>query len=355
METVVKQPWIRESRFYRAVDGGIVQCTVCERKCVLRPGWRGVCWNYVNLGGRLYNSAYGLLSALESRPIEIKPLFHYYPNSTALTFSGYGCNYRCPWCQNYLLSQTPPHTEASIYLEPKDLVMEAVRRGDEGLSASFNEPTIHLEYILDAASEARRQGLYFNLVTNGYMSLSAIDELTSLNVDGYSIDIKGCPDSYRKFLGADPLIVFRNAKHIAECGGHVEMVFLIVTGANDSPECIKWVLEKHVDTLGPDVPLHINRYYPAHKYRKPPTRIDLLINAYNMAKDLGINYVYVGNIPSEEYQDTECPKCGKKVIARRSYRVALWGLTSDGRCPRCGHKIPIVGRYNPSKSSYLFM
>lgn len=306
----------------------------------------------MNIDGRLYNNAYGLLSALESRPIEIKPLFHYHPNSTALTFSGYGCNYRCPWCQNYLISQVPPLPEASIYIEPKDLVKEAMYRGDEGLSASFNEPTIHFEYILDVASEARRRNLYFNLVTNGYMSLSAIDELTSLNIDGYSIDIKGCPESYRNFLGANPLIVFRNAKYIVERGGHVEMVFLIVTGANDSPECIKWVLKQHADTLGPDVPIHINRYYPAHKYSKPPTRIDVLINAYNLAKEMGINYVYVGNIPSEEYQDTKCPKCGKVVIVRRSYRVTLWNLTNDGRCPKCSHKIPIVGKYYPSKRSY---
>ncbi|MCS7128430.1 MAG: AmmeMemoRadiSam system radical SAM enzyme [Sulfolobales archaeon] len=352
METQVKQPWMRESRFYKAMEEKTVQCTICERKCILKPGWRGVCWNHMNIDGRLYNNAYGLLSALESRPIEIKPLFHYHPNSTALTFSGYGCNYRCPWCQNHFLSQVPPLPEASIYIEPKDLVKEAMYRGDEGLSASFNEPTIHFEYILDVASEARRRNLYFNLVTNGYMSLSAIDELTSLNIDGYSIDIKGCPESYRNFLGANPLIVFRNAKYIVERGGHVEMVFLIVTGANDSPECIKWVLKQHADTLGPDVPIHINRYYPAHKYSKPPTRIDVLINAYNLAKEMGINYVYVGNIPSEEYQDTKCPKCGKVVIVRRSYRVTLWNLTSDGRCPKCSHKIPIVGKYYPSKRSY---
>ncbi len=351
------KPWVVPSEFYRVVDEAskTIQCIVCERKCILKPGDRGYCMNHVNIDGRLYSIGYGLLSAIESRPIEIKPLFHYYPNSTALTFSGFGCNFYCPWCQNYLLSTKPPSHENGVYVSPRDLVYEAIRRGDEGLCASFNEPVIHLEYLLDVAEEARKHNLYFTLVTNGYMSKNSVKRLVEAGVDGYSIDLKGCPSFYEKYLHADPYVVLRNAKYIIDNGGFVEIVFLIITNANDSIDCIEWVIGKHYDILGEDVPLHINRYYPAYKYTEPPTSLDTLFKAYKIAKETGLNYVYIGNIANEEYQDTICPKCGKKLVVRRGYRVVEWNLDSHNRCPMCGTKIPIRGSYIASKGLPLYM
>ncbi len=323
----------------------MVQCLVCERRCILQSGWIGVCWNHMNIGGGLYNIAYGLLSALESRPIEIKPLFHYWPNSTALTFSGWGCNFRCPWCQNYLLSQSRPSIRYSLEKTPMELVFEALRRGDNGLCASFNEPTIHAEYIIDVARIAKEKGLYFTLVTNGYMTLGVLREMVDVGIDGYSIDIKGCPDSCRRFLGIDPYYVFRNARYIIDLGGHVEMVYLIVTNANGYDECIDWVIDNHLHYLGEDIPLHINRYYPAYRYNEPPTSMRKLLEVYNRARKAGIRYVYIGNILDERYQDTYCPRCGKLLVKRRGYRVVYWAIDDNSRCPRCGFKIPIKGHY----------
>jgi len=241
----LRNPWLKESPFYEIIDKekGIIKCTVCERGCVLNEGALGVCKNHANLNGRLYNVAYGILSAVESRPIEIKPFFHYWPNSTALTFSGYGCNFSCPWCQNYLISQSSPKPNIREYISPEDLVNIALKHKDEGLCASFNEPTIHVEYILDVAEIAHERGLYFTLVTNGYMKIQTLRKLLDAGVNGYSIDIKGCLKTYKKFLGVSPEIVFRNAKYILDNGGHVEMVFLIVTGANDD-EDISTYLER---------------------------------------------------------------------------------------------------------------
>jgi pyruvate formate lyase activating enzyme len=317
---------------------------------------RGFCWNRVNEGGRLYVDTYGLLSAVESRPIEIKPLFHYWPGSSSLTFSGWGCNYRCPWCQNYHLSWEKPAPSSSIYMDPKELVELALKLGDEGICASFNEPGIHLEYVADAAQEARKRGLYATMVTNGYFTEAALKMLVESGVDGFSIDIKGCPRSYRRFLGADPEYVLRNARKAIDLGAHVEMVYLIVTGANDSDDCVEWVIGKHIDILGPDVPLHINRYHPANRYYEPPTPLAVLLRAYRIAKREGVNYVYLGNIPYEEYQDTRCPRCGKILIKRRGYNVTYYGLDSDTRCPRCGTRIPIRGRYvsKPSRFKPIF-
>ncbi len=350
-------PWYMGSPFYEVVDSreNTIKCTVCERSCILKPGVKGVCRNHMNIGGRLYNIAYGLLSAMESRPIEIKPLFHYYPNSTALTFSGYGCNFKCPWCQNHLLSQSPPSPDKSIYMPPRGLVREAIRRRDEGLCASFNEPVIHLEYLLDVGEYASELGLYLMMVTNGYMTPGALEKLVEAGYTGFSIDIKGCPDTYRRFLGADPLIVLRNARRLIDLGAHVEMVFLVVTGANDSRECIEWVVGKHLDLLGPETPLHINRYYPAYWYHEPPTPMDKLLEAYSIARKNGIEYVYVGNITDETYRDTYCPRCGKLLVKRRGYRVTYWGLDRDSRCPRCGYKINIYGEYIPDKPLPLYI
>ncbi len=352
----IQPPWYIRSPYYEVIDRekGVIRCCICERRCYLKQGMKGVCWNHMNIDGELYNIAYGLLSAVESRPVEIKPLFHYYPNSTALTFSGYGCNYRCPWCQNYLLSQVPPSPDRAFYMSPRELVREALRRGDDGLCASFNEPTIHFEYLIDLGEYASRHGFYLMMVTNGYMTIGSLEKLVEAGYTGFSIDIKGCPETYRRFLGADPLIVFRNARRLLDLGVHVEMVFLVVTGANDTRECMEWVIGKHVDILGPDIPLHINRYYPANRYHEPATSLKKLFEAYSIARENNIEYVYVGNIGDERYQDTYCPRCGKKLVERRGYRVTYWGLDGD-KCPRCGYRIRLYGEYVPNKPTPLFM
>jgi len=342
---------MRESKLYRKHNKDEVQCLICERLCILKPGQKGICKNYENKDGKLMNIGYGILSAIESRPIEVKPFFHYWPNSTALTFSNYGCNFYCPWCQNYHLSfENPPLSRERF--EPEILVKMAIKNGDEGLCASFNEPTTQFDFLIDVFSLGKKHGLYGTLVTNGYFTKSALKELINVGVDGFSIDIKGCPQSRRIALGSiNHEVVFRNAKLILDLGGHVEIVYLVVTGFNDGEECIEWILNKHLDYLGPEVPLHINRYYPANYWRKPPTSISKLLSIRKLAIKLGIEYVYVGNIGSSEYETTYCPKCGKVLIERIRYRVTYYKV-ENGKCPYCGYTIPIRGRY--IKKRYWF-
>jgi len=334
METAVP------ARHYQRV-GGLAECMVCERGCKIPVDGRGYCRNRVNRGGRLYYMFYECLSALEPRPIEVKPLYHYYPGTYALTYSGYGCNFPCPWCQNWGLSKTDPSTMPCTYVSPEELVERAVRASCRGVCASFNEPTIHLEYVLDVTGEAVRENLYSCIVTNGYMSLASLEDMLEAGITGYSIDIKGCPETYRRFIGADPEIVYRNARYILSRGGHVEMVYLVVPGANDWDECVDYVLSRHADLLGEETPLHINRYYPAYMYREPPTPIEKLLEIRDKAmREYNIKYVYVGNTHLYELQDTVCPRCGKKLIVRRPGYVEV-KTTSDYRCPRCGEKIPV--------------
>ncbi len=319
------------------------KCLVCERKCEIKENSFGVCGNYVCRGGRLYHFGWGKLSAIESRPIEIKPLFHYWPNSTALTFSGWGCNFYCPWCQNWPLSFRRPSEEDPVV--PPERLLE-LARGDEGLCASFNEPATLFDYLLDLAPLARKEGKYLSLVTNAYFTERAVDELVKEGWDGWSVDVKGCPKARRALRTVDHSKVFRNAKRVLDSSGYVEMVYLVVTGYNE--ECWEWIIDMHLKHLGEEVPLHVNRYYPANLWREPPTPISLLMKIRNEARKAGIKYVYVGNVGDPDLESTYCPKCGKLLIRRVNYRVTYWGLVKEGgawRCPRCGEKVPIKGEY----------
>jgi len=199
-----------EENLYEIKDSKI-RCSVCERRCLIEEGKKGMCKNYANIEGKLIHIGYGKLSAVESRPIEIKPLFHYYPNSTALTFSGFGCNFYCPWCQNHHLSFSEPREEIPT-IPPEYLVDLALKHGDEGLCASFNEPTTLFSYLLDAFSLGKEKGLYGTMVTNGYFTLKALEKLVESGVSGFSIDIKGCPEMKRALGTIDHKKVFRNAR-----------------------------------------------------------------------------------------------------------------------------------------------
>ena len=328
---------------------------MCERRCVLRPGSWGLCGNYVNVGGRLVLGSYGYVSAAEVRPAEVKPFFHYWPGSRALTFSGWGCNFLCPWCQNWGLSKVrfgaewdaePPPLRR---VAPEELVRRALREGVEGLCASFNEPGVLLDYVVDVFEEGCRHGLYCCVVTNAYFTPQALKALLDAGCDGFSIDIKGCPETYARFVGArgGEEVVLRNAELILREGGHVEMVFLVVSGANDSRACVEWVLRSVRERLGEDVPLHINRYYPAYVYGEPPTPVETLMRVRRRARELGFRYVYVGNVWGyDELINTYCPSCGSLLIRRTHYGVAELRLRRvDGRyaCPECGCEVPIKG------------
>ncbi len=336
----------RRSRFGLSVDGR-VKCLACSRGCTLSEGQVGLCGNYANFEGELKLISYGYLSAVESRPIEVKPFYHYWPGTTALTFSGWGCNFLCPWCQNWHLSKERFRDGLGIHLDPEELARMAVREGDEGLCASFNEPAVTIDYVIDAFEEGFRRGLYCCVVTNGYFTRESLKALMNAGCDGFSIDIKGCPETYRRFIGAadGAEVVLRNAEEVINEGGHVEMVYLVVTGANDWVECYEWVLRSVKERLGTDVPLHINRYYPAYRYSKPSTSVEKLLRIKGRARELGFKYVYVGNVWGPEYLDlitTYCPKCGEALIIRSWHGVTALNLR-NGECPSCGFRIPLKG------------
>jgi len=345
VDKLLELPNVKETPLYEKLRGGKVRCLVCERRCIIEEGRRGFCRTKVNLGGKLYTIVYGDLSALESRPIEIKPFFHFWPGSTALTFSTWSCNFMCPWCQNWHLSRAEPDPWKVNYISPEKVVDLAIRNGDEGLCVSFNEPLLLFEYSLDVFKLAKDRGLYNTYVSNGYMTLEALKMLKEAGLDGLKIDVKGGKEAYQRFNMADVDVVWRNAREAKRMGIHVEIVYLVVTKATDDEEVIRDTIERHLKELGPDTPIHFTRYYPAYEYHEPPTPVSKLEWAYETAKKLGVNFPYIGNVPGHKYENTYCPECGELLIKRYGMMVLRYRMKNDNKCPRCGKEIPIAGRY----------
>jgi pyruvate formate lyase activating enzyme len=339
------EPTMKETPLYEKV-GEKVRCGVCERGCIIAPGKRGFCKSRENISDKLYTLVYGDISAMESRPIEIKPFFHFFPGSTALTFSTWSCNFRCPWCQNWHLSRGEVDPARANYVSPEKMVDTALRHGDWGLCVSFQEPTLLFEYSLDAFKLAREKGLYNCFVSNGYLTLKALCMLRDAGMHAINIDIKGGEEVYKKYCkGLDVDVVWRNAREAKRLGMHVEMINLVITGVNDDEECLSWIIERHLEEVGQETPLHFTRYHPAYKFTNPSTKVETLEKAYKMAKDAGVLYPYTGNVPGHKYEDTYCPNCSEKLIKRLNYTILSYRVTPDKRCPDCGEEIPIVGGY----------
>lgn len=339
VEARERRAFAHPARLFEAVGRGTVRCHLCQRRCRIAPGERGWCGVRVNRSGRLYTLNYGNLSALESRPIEVKPLFHYYPGSTALTLSGWSCNLGCPWCQNHRLSNRLPPERPPLLLSPQEVVRLAA--GDRGVCVSLNEPTLLFEFCEDLFGLARLHGLYRCLVSNGCMTEEALEALVAAGLDGMNVDVKGDQGVYDRFCGGLSVSeVWRIASLARRLGVHVEIVCLLVTGVSDGEPTLRWLVEQHLEWLGPEVPLHFTRYFPAHRFTASPTPLDRLELARRLALRAGVRYVYLGNVGWGE--DTHCPGCGRVVIARRALRVVRCDL-EDGRCPRCGTPIAGVG------------
>ena len=338
----MERPTVRESPLYDVI-GEKVKCGVCERRCEISPGKRGFCKTRENVSGKLYTLAYGDISACESRPIEIKPFFHFYPGSTALTLATWGCNFRCPWCQNWHLSREEPKPSKANYISPEVMVEMALKNRDSGLCVSFQEPTLLFEYALDAFALAREKGLYNCYVSNGYMSQKALSMLHRAGMDAINIDIKGDRKVYTKYCkGLDVDVIWRNAAKARKLGIHVEMINLIITDVNEEEDCLSWIIERHLKEVGPEAPLHFTRYRPAYKFDNPSTKVETLEKAYEMAKEAGILYPYIGNVPGHRYENTSCPSCNGLLIRRRNFAVLEYSITDDKKCPKCGEKITIV-------------
>jgi pyruvate formate lyase activating enzyme len=293
-------------------------------------------------GGSIKTLVYGNVSSVQSNPIEKKPFFHFAPGTNALTVGSWGCNAICPFCQNYDISKIGPTPDLTRYLNPGQFVDMTQKKRCEGVSISFSEAaTLMLEWNLEVFRMTRERGLYNTIVTNGYMTAETIDLMIDAGLDAANVDIKGCEPQVRRVCGIALQPVQDNIVHMVERGVHVEIATLIVPDLSDDMSCIetigRWILE----SVGPKTPWHLNRYYPAHMYTEPETSLEVLTQARELTKQIGLQFIYVGNAAIRGLEDTICPNCGALCYERMALSSRNTGTSNEGKCTECGYDLEI--------------
>ena len=326
----------RVASYWESLDGDFVKCGLCPRRCVVAPGGRGYCEVRENRGGVYYTLTYGNPCAIHVDPIEKKPFYHFLPTTTAFSIATAGCNLDCKFCQNWQISQARPEELANYDLPPEELVEAAVRSGSSSIAYTYSEPTIFYEYMLDCAKLAHARGLRNVYHSNGYIMPEPLRELCAY-LDAANIDLKGFTEQYYSDMTDGSLApVLRSLKILKEEGVHLEITTLLIPGENDDPETLAEMCRWIRDNLGTSVPLHFSRFHPQHRLRNlPPTPIERLEAARNIALGEGLKYVYIGNVPGHEGNNTYCPVCSAELIHRIGYSVEVRGLDA-GRCSECG-------------------
>ncbi len=347
--------YFKESRMYKKLDENKVQCQICPRKCIIPNGGRGFCQTKENRNGKLYTLIYGELTALACDPIEKKPLFHFYPGSITFSISTVGCSFKCPWCQNWEISQAKPGEIPTTHYKPQDIVNFAKKYECNSISYTYNEPIIWYDFVLDTAKLAKKNNLKNILVTNGYISMDALEELIKY-IDAANVDVKAWSKQvYQKYCKAELEPVLATCEEMTRKGVHVEVTYLIIPEINDETEQFqkftKWVKDK----LGPETPIHFSRFYPHYKMTHiPPTPIQTLEKAWKTALNEGLYYVYIGNVPGHKAENTYCPNCGEQVITRFGFSITQHSITNNNKCSKCGQKIKIIGKITKRKH-FLFI
>ncbi|MEJ2293531.1 MAG: AmmeMemoRadiSam system radical SAM enzyme [Candidatus Lokiarchaeota archaeon] len=344
--------FIRKAKYQKKIDEDYSQCLICERKCKIKKAKVGFCQSRINKNGEIFTIVYGLIPTISFNPIEKKPLYHFFPGSIAITIGTYGCNFSCFWCQNHRLSHPKEKvknlvTNASKYTSPEDIVKMALKCSCQGTSVSFNEPTLLFEYSLELFKYAKKEGLYNTYVSNGYMTEEVLNDLIKGGLDAMNVDVKGESKMVRKYCGVENEIVWRNAIFAKKNGVHIEITTLLLGGFNSDVTTIKTISERIVNKLGEETPFHISRAFPYYQSLEHnfthPTLENSLYQARRIAIESGLKYVYLGNMPRNDFQDTKCPKCFQVVIKRKGYRISKLSLDHKGRCKHCGHFICYLG------------
>ena len=323
-----------EAKYY-ALKENHVECQMCPHYCHVLPGKYGICRGRKHEDGKFWATNYGETTSVAIDPIEKKPLYHYYPGAQILSIACNSCNMRCPFCQNWEISQGEVNTQ---YLGPEILKKMCVDHDSIGVAYTYTEPLMWFEYLLDAGRLLHESGRKNVLVSNGMINPEPFAELIPI-IDAINVDLKSLdPDVYKKTLHGD-LDTVKKTIEAAHDNCHVEITNLIVTGLNDKKNQIDRLID-YVASIDRDIPLHFSRYYPNYKYTKPPTTERVLDYAYEKAREK-LNYVYIGNVPTEDGTHTVCPACGNMLIERMYFQAIIKGLKGN-KCNKCGEDIPVI-------------
>jgi pyruvate formate lyase activating enzyme len=317
-------------------EGNRIVCEICPRECKLGEGQVGFCQGREVRDGILIASNYGQAASIAIDPIEKKPLYHVMPGSNILSLGPNGCSLNCDFCQNWQISQdTVPTREITI----TELLRIATTDDSIGVAYTYSEPLMWYEYLRDTAKILKDSELLVVVVTNGYINEKPLREILPF-IDAMNIDLKSIePEFYRKICGGNLEDVQRTIRISHQAGCHIELTHLIVTGHNDKIEKIK-KLAQWVASVDTDIPLHLSRYFPHHKYLQPPTSSSFIKEAYQVAREY-LNFVYVGNISVEGTSDTICPDCKTVAIQRNGYFVKILEM-NQGKCSQCGRSLNML-------------
>jgi len=319
----------------------IIKCELCAQECLIREGERGRCRTRIHVDGQLRSLVYGRPVSVHVDPIEKKPFYHYRPGSQAFSLATTGCPLSCKFCQNWQISQARPEDFLTDFYPPDIIVHSTQKRSVPIIAFTYNEPTVFTEYLTDIARLAGKRDIESVLISCGFMNPQPLTDMCEV-LDAIKIDLKGFSrDFYRNVCGAELEPVLRSIKTVARRGVHMELVNLVVPTLNDSDRMLRELVHWVLNEVGPDVPIHFTRFHPDYQMRNlPPTPVATLERAYAIAKDSGLNYPYVGNVPGHPGNNTHCPSCGKVVIRRTAFFVT--GIyIEDGKCKFCG--VPIAG------------
>ncbi len=295
----------------------------------------------MNIDGKLQTLVYGKPCAVHVDPIEKKPLFHYLPGTGSFSIATAGCNLHCMYCQNWEISQREPENTSNMDLPPEEVVTQAIAAKCRTIAYTYSEPIVFFEYAADSARLAHKNGLLNVWVTAGYINPEPLKEATTF-VDAANIDLKGMTEKfYNTVCNGTLQPVLDTIVTMKRSGVWVELTNLVVPTYNDTAEDFSKLCEWIVDNVGPEVPLHFSRFWPMYQLKNlPPTPEEVLTRARDIAMSKGIHYVYVGNVPGHEGNNTYCPMCKNIVISRRGYVILEYNVTEQGKCKFCSHQIP---------------
>ncbi len=336
---------MKEASFYEKREGKKTACFLCRHHCVIPDGKKGICCVRENHDGVLYTLVYGTPCSWRVDPIEKKPLYHFFPGSTAFSIATVGCNFRCLHCQNHDISQLPrDENRISGYaMTPEEVVSQARAEGCASISYTYTEPTMFYEYAFDIARLARGAGIHNNFVTNGYIETKPLTAIKPY-LDAANIDLKSFSGGfYRNVCGARVEGVLDSIKHYKSLGIWIELTTLVIPKYNDSDGEFEKIAAFIRDEVGIETPWHVSAFHPTFKLRDSfPTPPETLLRARNIGLAAGLRYVYTGNIPGIDGENTYCYNCKEPVIERRGFSVVGYNL-EEGRCRFCKTKIDGIG------------
>jgi pyruvate formate lyase activating enzyme len=328
------------SPYFTPLGGGEIQCELCPKQCRVPTGKRGVCRVRENRDGKYYSLVYANPCAFHLDPIEKNPLFHVLPGTRSLSLATAGCNFWCKFCQTWEISQASPEDVYSYEIPPEIVVKRAKQMRARSVAYTFVEPVIFYEYMVDVGPCAKNEGLLSLVHSNGFINPGPLRNLCS-SLDAANIDLKAFTDEfYRELCGGELDPVLETLKTLKQENIHVEITNLIIPTKNDDMSMVRemclWVRAE----LGSDTPIHFSRFYPLYKLKNlPPTPVSTLEEAREVALSSGLEYVYIGNVPGHEGENTFCSRCKKMIIQRIGFMIGEVHL-KGGKCKYCGKPIP---------------